>query len=508
VLNDDWFKFHSGDGFHTTVDPDDWRTVYTESQGGSLRRLDAVFRQQGGSITPTPATTLNFGNVVPGYSGPPGRLPDTFRFNWSSPLTLSPHDSKTVYFGGNYLFRSLDRGDTWKIISPDLSTNDPVLTDRESGGLTRDVTSAETHATAITIAESPLLPGVIWVGTDDGNVQLTRDGGRTWTDVRAAIPVSPGRNRAVAVPAGTWVSRVEPSHFDPAAAYVAFDGHRKDDFKPYVLKTTDYGATWTSAAGNLPAGEPVYVVKEDLVNPDLLFAGTEFGAWVSVDGGGAWRRLMNGLPTVPVHDLVIHPRDGDLIAATHGRSIWILDDITPLQQLSAAVATADVHMFESPLATKWRGISRGATRGHMLFMGRNPLAIAAREPGNSPSELDNSAAIDFWLKAAPAGPVRIEVAELAGTRRFTTDFTARQGINRFFWRLRFDPSEAERQAQQQRMRELQAQFGGETPAFGAGRVQGAEAGPGTYVVRLTVEGRTFTSTVTVRDDPAIGAAAR
>jgi photosystem II stability/assembly factor-like uncharacterized protein len=509
ILNDHWFKFHSGDGFHTTVDPDDWRTVYTEAQGGAIRRLDAVFRQVGGSITPTPATILNFDEVVPGYDGTRNRLPDRFRFNWSTPLTLSPHDSKVVYFGGNYLFRSLDRGDTWTIISPDLSTNDPVLTDPESGGLTRDVTSAETHATAITIAESPLLPGVIWVGTDDGNVQLTRDGGQTWTNVRDNIPVAPTHGAPVAVPARTWVSRVEPSHFDPATAYVAFDGHRSDDFRPYVLKTTDWGATWTSVTGDLPGDQPVYVVKEDLSNPSLLFAGTEFGAYVSIDGGTAWRRLMNGLPTVAVHDLVIHPRERDLIAATHGRSLWILDDIGPLEQLTADVLATDVHMFENPLATKWHGVSRGATRGHMVFAGRNPLTIAQREPANSPSDLVNSAAIDFWLKTAPSGPLGIEITDLAGEKRFATAIEGRAGLNRWFWSLRFDPSDAARQAQQGRMRQLQAQLGGQTPGgFGGGRMQGEEAGPGTYIVRLTVDGRTYESTVTVREDPEIGMAAR
>jgi hypothetical protein len=259
----------------------------------------------------------------------------------------------------------------------------------------------------------------------------------------------------------------------------------------------------------MPADEPVYVVKEDPSNPRLLFAGTESGAYVSIDGGGAWQRLMNGLPTVAVHDLIIHPRDRDLIAATHGRSVWILDDIGPLEQLTDAVLAADVHMFENPLATKWHASSRGATRGHMLFMGRNPLTITARAPGNSPSDLVNSAAIDFWLRTAPSGPVQIEVADLAGEKRFSTEIDGRQGLNRWFWSLRFDPSEAARQAQQERARQLQAQFGGQAPGgFGGGRVQGEEAGPGTYLVRLTVAGRTYESTVTVREDPDLGAAAR
>jgi hypothetical protein len=210
-----------------------------------------------------------------------------------------------------------------------------------------------------------------------------------------------------------------------------------------------------------------------------------------------------------VYDLIIHPRDRDLIAATHGRSLWILDDIGPLEQLTADVLAADVRMFENPLATKWHAISRGATRGHMLFMGRNPLTIAAREPANSPTDLVNSAAIDFWLGTAPSGRLRIEVTDLAGEKRYATEIDGRAGLNRWFWNLRFDPTEAARQAQQERLRQMQAQAGGQAPGgFGGGRMQGEEAGPGTYLVRLTVAGRTYESTVTVREDPDFGMAAR
>jgi photosystem II stability/assembly factor-like uncharacterized protein len=509
VLNDHWFKFHSGDGFHTTVDPDDWRTVYTESQGGNLRRLDARFRQQGESITPTPATITNFDAVMPGFTGSRNRLPSPqFRFNWSSPIILSPHDSRTIWFAGNYLFRSSDRGDSWTIVSPDLSNADTAHINPESGGLTRDVTSAETHATAITISESPLVPGVVWVGTDDGNVQLTRDGGRTWTNVRPNIPTT-----AAGVPAGTWVSRVEAGHFDGGTAWVSFDGHRSDDFRPYIFRTTDFGRTWTKLSATLPQDEPVYVVKEDLRNPDLLFAGTEFGAYVSVDAGQSWHPLMNGLPTVAVHDLVIHPRDGDLIAATHGRSIWILDDITPLQQLTSAVAAAPGYAFENRVATRWRGISRGATRGHFLFMGRNPLTIDQREPGNSPSELRNSAAVHFWLGSAPAdGRVRLEISDLAGNNAFTTDVPARPGLNRWFWPLRFD-APASTAGGQRGMRGGGGGGGGggRRGGGGGGEGEGPGGGPeapaGTYRVRIMVGDRTYESTVRVREDPATRAIA-
>jgi photosystem II stability/assembly factor-like uncharacterized protein len=466
ILTDHWFKFHAGDGFHATVDPDDWRTVYTESQGGAIRRLDAVFRQVGKSITPSPATITNVAEYVPAASG--GRLPQTFRFNWSTPIILSPHDSKTIYYAGNHLFRSTDRGDSWSIISPDLTTNRPEFTRRVSGGLTSEWTGAEAHATAITISESPHTRGIIWVGTDDGNVQLTRDGGSSWTNVRDAIP---------GVPAYRWVSRVAASRFDPAVAYVTFDGHRSDDFRPYIFRTADFGRTWTSLAANLPAHEPIYVVVEDTRNPDLLFIGTEMSVLASVDQGRSWHRFMNGLPTVPVHDLIIHPREGDLIAGTHGRSLWIADDISPLQQLTPQVLAADAHLFDNRVATRWRAISRGATRGHQLFTGRNPLTIAQRPPSNSPGELQNSGTVSFWMKNA--GTARLEIASLDGRRTFSTDVQATAGINRYFWNLRFQ--------------------GGAGGGPGAGG--GGEAPAGTYRVRLTVDGKVYEGSLTLREDP-------
>jgi photosystem II stability/assembly factor-like uncharacterized protein len=496
ILNDHWFKFHSGDGFHTTVDPDDWRTVYTESQGGNIRRLDAVFRQQGKSITPTPATIVNFQEAIPGYDGDPDRLDrDWFRFNWSSPMSLSPHNSNTVLFGGNYLFRSHDRGDTWEIISPDLSTNDPELADPESGGLTRDVTSAETHATIITLAESPMTPGLIWVGTDDGRIHVTRNGGESWTDVGVNLPDPPR---------GLWVSRVEPSRFHEGTAYVSVDGHRSDEFRPWIFKTTDYGATWTRISGGLPDWHPIYVVREDPKNPRLLYAGSEFGAFVSVDGGETWVELGKGLPTVAVHDIIIHPREGDVIAATHGRSLWILDDATPLQQLTPEVEESDLHLFVPKIATRWRGISRGATRGHKLFMGRNPLTIDQQEPENSPSELENSAALSFWLGSAPSGPVTVEISTLEGGRSVTHEVEAHAGLNRWFWDLRFAPSREEVAAFQARMAQMREEMGGQVPqGFRMRGPQGSEAEAGTYLVRINAGGHSVEGTLALREDPGV-----
>jgi photosystem II stability/assembly factor-like uncharacterized protein len=504
VLNDHWFKMHSGDGMHTANDPLDWRTVYTSSENGNLRRIDAFHRQVSTSLRPAPRNVMNLAEVVPGLELTGNQLPRShFRFNWKAPMILSPHDPRTLYLAGNYLFRSSDRGDTWRIISGDLSTRDTAFTNPWSGGMTRDASGAETHATAISIAESPLVPGVIWVGTDDGHVQLTRDGGRTWTNVRANVP---------GVPRHRWVSRVEASHFDPATAYLTFDGHRSDDFKPYVFRTADYGRTWTSLSASLPQTHPVYVIKEDLRNPNLLFVGTEFSLYASIDGGRSWQRFMNGFPTVPVHDLVIHPRDGDLIAGTHGRGIWIADDITPLQQLTPPVLDSDVHLFDNRVATKWRAISRGATRGHFLFMGRNPLAIQQRNPANNPPELISSATVTFYLKQQPAQPVTLEIASRDGEQTFSTRIDAQAGINRYFWNLRFPPAATVDASAPAGPRPVAGGGGGAGGRqggggrFGGGGFQGAtgpEAAAGSYVVRLTVAGKTYQGLVTVREDPSL-----
>ena len=230
-----------------------------------------------------------------------------------------------------------------------------------------------THCTIITISESPLRPGIIWVGTDDGNVQVTRDGGATWANVRANVP---------GVPKGTWVSRVEASRTAEGTAYLTFDGHRSDDFKPYVFVTKDFGKTWASLANGIPDGQPVYVIREDPKNANLLFLGTEFGVFFSVDAGKQWNSLKLNMPTVSFHDLLIHPRDNDLIAATHGRGIWILDDISALQQATPTVLAEDAQLFTTTRpATRWLRIQRGGYgRGDLYLPGREPADRRADPP--------------------------------------------------------------------------------------------------------------------------------
>ncbi len=558
ILADSNWKLHWGDGMFIQVDPTDWRKVYTEAEGGSFRRYDPVTHETGGS-RPGPSNISNYEPVAEAALSARGvdsftRQDPLFRFNWEAPMVMSHHDTKTLYLAGNYVFKTTDAGDTWTIISPDLSRNDPVQRQQQvSGGLTPDNSGAETHASITTLSESPITPRIIWAGTDDGNVHVTRDGGASWTNVRENVP---------GVPDGIWVSRLEASHFDTGEAYLAFDGHRSDNFTPWVFKTTDFGATWVNITSNLPAGHVVRVVREDLRNPDLLFAGTEFGLFVSIDDGESWSKFMNGMPTVPVYDLVIHPRDNDLIAGTHGRSIWILDDITPLQQLTAEVRARDGYLFEQRHATLWENVSRGGQRGHFWWAGENPATI---EPTSSlaRARFRNNAMVSFWVRSEEVGSPLLTVSDAAGNTR-TVVLGPGSGVRRWMWDLRFDPepwsadliqqvgrmfedrialaqgtdfterieeaymSFASATSDYDRVRAAQAAgigggrggrggFGAGGRGAGAGAAVGGspalaqlrsamrlpEAGVGTYFLELTVGGETYTGTLTVRPDPIL-----
>ena len=467
-----------GDGFHTQIDPENWRTIYVVNHVGFAARLDALTREHA-FITPTPETVVNFADhrlaeqpdppirytIAPGeqwffgYDPQRAKLPPQFRFNWSSPLVLAPHNSKVVYFGGNHLFRSEDRGARWRIISPDLTTNDiKRRRPSEQGGLTRSVTGGENFCTIITIGPSPVDPAVIWVGTDDGNVQVTRDGGGSWRNVAAKVP---------GVPAGTWVSRVEPSRVAAGRAYVTFDNHRRDDNKAYLYVTNDFGETWRDLSKGLPDNGATYVVREDPVNPRLLFVGTEFGVWASVDGGASWAELSTGMPTVAAHDLVVHPRDGDLVCGTHGRSIWVLDDVTALQQFTPAVARSAAHLFAPRRATLWQSVRLGRKQPYGMFRGKNP---------------PRGALLHVWLREAGAFELVVEDVRGEELRRF--EQRGRVGLQRIRWDLRRQPSKAEVEAHR--------------------RALLARVAPGTYRVRLVVGGKTVgVQPLVVRADPLL-----
>jgi hypothetical protein len=335
---------------------------------------------------------------------------------------------------------------------------------------------AASYSNIVTLGESGAAAGVVWVGTNDGNVQVSRDAGATWTNVTGNIK---------GVPDETHVSRVEPSRVAAGTCYVTFDGHRSNDHKPYVFKTTDFGATWASLVNNLPSGN-VNVIREDPRNPNLLYLGTEYALYASLNGGREWKRFMTGLPTVRIDDLLVHPRDHDLIAGTHGRSIWIVDDVTPLQQMTEQVMNLDAHLFDVRPATRWvadRMMTRG-TGGAKHFRGENP-------PGGT--------AISYYLKAVPSGDVKIQITDMNGAVIRDLTATKEAGLNRVQWNLsRNPPPQAEGQAGGRGGRGGGRGRGGR--GGGAGFVNPGAVDPGTYVVKLSVGGKEFVKTVAVEAD--------
>lgn len=308
---EDWEHMSGGDGFYNRVDPSDSRWLYSESQFGDLQIVDQETGQRRGI----------------GYRGD-----RDLRYNWNAPLLISPHDSNVLYHGANVVLRSSFRGADWEIVSPDLTANDA---DKFEG------VGAVQFATTTTIDESPLVAGLLWAGTDDGNVWVRRNPGADWELLNGNIPDNPGY----------WVSRVEASHHEAATAYLTYTGFHHDDFRPFVYKTTDYGQTWASLATNLPE-RSVNVVVEDAKNPNLLFVGADRGVYASLDGGLSWWEMRNDMPVVPVHDLAIHPREGELIAGTFGRGFYITD-ISPLQELTAEVATSQAFLFAMKSIVQW-----------------------------------------------------------------------------------------------------------------------------------------------------------
>lgn len=454
ILTDHVTVVNGGDGFHMQADPTDWRNVYTTTHVGYFGKINMETRERE-IITPHPGNIVNFQDVYdPDFEGKPidytinpgdhwtfydlpsktingAALPPQFRFNWNAPLVMSPTNPHTLYAGGSHLFKTIDQGKSWRIISPDLTKNNPETRNpSNSGGLTKDVTGAENIHTIYTVDESVLDPAIVWVGTDDGTVQVTRNGGATWTNVTENIPGAPENG---------WISRVEASKHHAATAYITIDGHWVGDINPYVYKTTDYGQSWIDLSSNIPRdipGNSVYTIVEDRINPHLLFIGTEFGCFVTLDGGANWQPFMNNLPPVAVHDLVLHPRDNDLVAGTHGRSIWIADDISPLQQ-AGAIGDHPLHLFSSRPGTHWNAFNKGRIQTHFKFRGDNPRS---------------GAAIRFFVRELPADSIAtIEIADLLTGRSQTLTAPAIPGMNEVRWNMRFDLSEEEVQQNQQRL---------------------------------------------------------
>lgn len=443
ITNAQWENIFNGDGFYTFVDPADPDYVYAEYQGGLIGRVNR-HTHEARIIQPKP------------------NYKEKLRFNWNTPVALSPNEKGTIYIGAQFLFRSRDHGQTWDRISPDLTTNDPEKQKQEqSGGVTIDNSAAETHTTIYSISESPKDKSLIWAGTDDGNLQLTRDGGKTWNNVVGNVP---------GLPKNSWVSWVQASNFEAGAAYAAFDRHSFGDFAPYVFRTTDFGQTWTplvTAQDAKGIRGYAHVIKEDLVQPNLLFLGTEFGLYVSIDGGKAWAQFKGSrFPAVPVRDLAIQPRTNDLVLATHGRGIWIVDDITPLRSLTPDLLTQESAFVSArPVQQRIEGTG-GWANGDAVFVGDNP---------------PDAAVITYYQRSRHLfGKLKIEVLNAAGRVVDQLPASKRPGLNRVNWSMREKAPRVPPAAQ--------IAFAG---------ITGPRLVPGAYTVRMTNNGKTSETKLTI-----------
>ena len=403
IVNADWKSMAGGDGFYAAIDPTDHNIAYVESQNGNLLRYDGRTGEQK-PIRPRPEP------------GEPG-----YRFNWSAPIMISPFDHNTVYFAANHMFKSTNRGDNWQRLGEDLTRAIDRNVLPMMGGMPGDDVVARHQGTAVfgnisTIDVSTLTPGLLATGSDDGVVAISRDDGQTWNKI----------TRFSGVPDTTYVSRVAWSKHDEGTIYASFDGHRSNDFKPYVLKSTNYGDSWESIASNLPEFGNVRVVQEHHNNPNLLFVGTEIAPFASIDGGATWVRLTNGMPPAPVHSMKVHPRDNALVIATHGRGFFILDDVAPLEHLASAKSAQVAHLFpvQSPLLFVPDGSPRSGTHAHRNYAPENPPV---------------GTQVTFLLnRPAPPGGTELEILDGSGSVIRTLEAPTRPGLHRVLWDLRVD----------------------------------------------------------------------
>lgn len=483
-----WKLLGGGDGFATEPDPEKPGAGYGMSQGGNLFYFDTTSGTSR-TIVPTESEVKH-------------------RYNWNAGFAVDPFRPATIYLGSQFVHSSRDKGQSWEIISPDLTTNNPEKQRQaESGGLTLDVTNAENHCTILCIAVSPVQEGVIWVGTDDGNVQLTRDGGKSWELVSKSLTTGAKGK----VPPETWVPHVEASNHDAATAYVCFDDHRRSNWTPYVYVTRDFGKTWKSLVTQEIDGF-VHVIKEDPVDPNLLFVGTEFGLFISLNAGQSWMKWTEGLPTVPVRDIGIHPRENDLIVGTHGRSIFIIDNISPLREVSDALIKKKLSLFKVPDAYQWvQGRSSSyMSPGDTAFVGENKRLGACFTYYLIPSERKEKedAAEDearqqrmqmmrermrqmggmmpsgLMERMAQASRVSVLILDKDGNTVARLNGTENKGINRVFWDFR---------EQSQQPREEERGF-----MFGRG---GVTVLPGEYTVKIKFEDQEISETFVVKTDP-------
>jgi hypothetical protein len=466
-----WHSITGGESGFSTPDPVDPNIIWSSASGsGSVGGIVTVFDERNHQARNV--------EVWPDQTNGSPAADLKYRFNWEFPLTISPHDRNKVYVGSQYVHVTTDQGHTWKVISPDLTRNDKSR-QGFSGGLTGDDIGVEYAGVVFAIAESPKQAGLIWAGTNDGYVQLTRDGGKTWTNVTANIHEFP-----------EWgtVSNIEASRYDAGTAYLTVDGHQIDNRDPFIFRTKDYGQTWKSIANGIPHSMLSYAhcVREDPVRPGLLFAGTENALYVSFNDGDNWQPLQSNLPHAPVYWLAIQPHFHDLVVATYGRGFWILDNITALENMTAQTTQSDAYLFPP------RDTYRFRTATQAEAMPNDPTA------GNNPPY---GAAIDYFVKSPARGPARIAIVDGSGRTVRSLTASAQPGINRIWWDLRFE------QTKQIRLRtapenapEITLNAQGWRPAPDAQRLS-LLAPPGTYTVKLTVDGKDYSQPLKVVKDP-------
>jgi len=485
ITERDWYDVGGGESGWIAPDPRDTTIVYAGSYGNLITRFDAK------------AGTLR--NVNPWPDNPMGHPASDlkYRFQWSFPIVISPHDPTVIYAGANMVFKSTDEGQSWTIISPDLTRNDKSRQGSSGGPITKDNTSIEYYDTIFTINESPITKGLIWVGSDDGMIHLTRDNGKTWQDVTPPESM---------IPKWAQINAIDPSPHDPGTAWVAATLYKADDFHPYMYKTTDYGKTWTKITTGIPENHFTRVVREDPNRKGLLFAGTEFGIYVSYDSGDHWQSIQLNLPVVPITDLAFHKRDDELVVATQGRAFWVMDDMNLLYEIRGQTPTEDAKLFAPKRAFRETGGGRGGGGG-----GAPGAAVGSNPPGG--------VVVEYYLKNRPQGEVTLEFVDSSGksVNKYTSraperareeglaegiaeqesNFNpfaspgparvpAQQGMNRFIWDMRYPDATV---------------F--PNMILWAGNTRGPVAIPGNYQVKLTVDGKTQSVPFTIVRDPRL-----
>jgi len=470
ILFDDWLKTGGGDGFLNLVDTTDNKTLYNESQYLGLTRIDLASGART-SIRPDNergaiGARRNWDAWGPGLPEP--ELGNAMApANWDGPFLISVHDNNTLYAGTNQIWKSTDRGDTWTSLG-DLTTgvNRRELTIMEQrphdSTLSLD-DGIPYYPTLTAIAESPLVPGLLYAGTDDGNLQESENDGQSWTNVTGRVP---------GMPSSTWLSNIEPSGYDANTVFFTTNNYRNNDFANYVYKSTDRGQTWTSISGNLPANRVARTIREDLRNPSSLYLGTELGLFFSNDGGTHWVELKGNMPTMAFNDLVIHPRDNDLVLGTHSRGIWILDNINMLQELTPDVVASEAFLFTMERAEMIRYNDDGGHTGDMYFRGENP---------------PEGATIDYYLSdSQTSNDMTITILDVSGSEISRVQPELNAGLNRVIWDLHYESIAPERQTE-----------------YGRRGTPGPWVLPGEYTVRLSVGGRHYDQQLEVREDPRI-----